>query len=90
MILHREYDAVVLGNFAELAHGIDDEPTAVSFPKPVLVVVVCVVVGRETIIERDATPRGEDLADRRTQIARELDALPYVADHGFALNGNRT
>ena len=86
MILHREDDAVVLGHFAELAHGLNDEAPAVSFPKPVLVVIVGVVVRRETVMERDATPRGEDLADRRAQIARQLDAFPHIADHGFALN----
>ena len=88
MVLHREHDAVVLGHLAELAHGLDDELTAVAFPKPVLVIAVGIVVSRQAVIERDPAPCGEDLADWRAQVVREFDALAHVADHGFALNGH--
>jgi hypothetical protein len=41
-------------------------------------------------VERNAAPRGKNLANWGTQIVRELDAFTYVANHGFALHGYRT
>ena len=68
----------------------DHEAPAVAFPIPVLVVPVGVVVGGEAVVERDSAPGGEDLADRRAEVVRELDALAGVADHGLPLDRHGT
>ena len=88
--MHCQYDSVVLGHFAELSHGFDDEPAAIALPKRILVMAISVVIGGEAVIQGDASPGREDFADGRTKIVREFDALADVADHGFALNGHRT
>ncbi len=90
VVLHRQHDSVVLGHFAEFAHGLDNKMTSVALPKAVLVVAVRVIVRREAVIKSDPTPRSEELADWRAQILREPDALPHVADHRFSLDGHGT
>ena len=71
MVLHREHDAVIIGNLAEFAHGFDHEPSTVALPESVLVVAVGIVVCGEAIMERDAAPCREDLADRGAQVVRQ-------------------
>ena len=62
MILHGENNAVVLSDSAKLAHRRKYEPAAITFPETVLVVAVCIVVGRKTVMQRNTPPRSEDLA----------------------------
>ena len=90
MVLHRQYDPVVFGNFGQFAQGVNHKLPAIAFPVPVLVVSIGLVVGGEAIVERDASPCREDLADWRPDVVRQLDALPRVADHRLPLDRHRT
>ena len=88
MVLHRQYDPVVFRNYGQFAQGINHKLPAITFPIPVLVVPIGIVVGSKAIVERYASPCREDLADRRPDVARQLDALPGVADHRLPLDGH--
>src|SRR5579859_44686 len=59
-------------------------------PESVLVVTVSVIVCRKPVVKRDAAPCRKNLADGRSQIVRQLDALAHVGDHRLALHRHWT
>src|SRR5450759_772544 len=85
MVLHRQYDVMVFRNRGQFAQGVNHKSPAITLPIPVLVVAIGIVVGGEAIVERDASPCRENLTNWHSKVARQLDALPRVADHRLPL-----
>src|SRR5579859_1576671 len=75
---------------AELFHRVHNKAPAVALPESVLVVTVGVIVCRTPVVEGDPPPCRKNLADGRTQIVRQLDALAHIGDHRLALHRHRT
>ena len=70
VVLHRQDDAIVLGDLGQLAEAIDHEPAAVAFPVAVLIVSVGLVIGCQPVVDRNPPPGSKDLAQRRPDITR--------------------